>query len=291
MQMTSRITITGQGWEWVENGSISCHHRAGQLWDQIMESRHEMVNLQLLFEDIVGIYHDPRQPDRFTWIAGVKTKRHFCPHRLLQLCFRLSNIEFMLSGAIRLPVAASVIFLVAYALLLLPSAACQDKTMNKTANEQLFTAAQENNIVKMKLALKNGAYINARTETGQTVLHFIQDPHLAKFIIEKGANVNLKDYDFEMTPIYFHSVVIAQLLHKAGADVNARAKKGITPLMWYTYSNYIDGIKFLIANGAHVNIVNAEGSTALDIAIRFEHRESTGYLRSVGAKTATELGK
>ena len=103
--------------------------------------------------------------------------------------------------------------------------------------------------------------MNARTETGQTVLHFVQDPRLAKFLIENGADVNARDYDFEMTPIYFHKVAIAKLLHKAGADVNARAKKGITPLMWYTYSNYVDGLKFLIANGAQINIVNGEGST------------------------------
>ena len=197
----------------------------------------------------------------------------------------------MFSGAIRLTISVLSIFLILYAILLLPPASGQAKTGNKTANEQLFTAAQENNIVKLKLALKNGANINARTETGQTVLHFVQDPRLAKFLIEKGADVNARDNDFEMTPIYFHKVAIAKLLHKAGADVNVRAKKSITPLMWYTYSNYVDGLKFLIANGAQINIVNGEGSTALDIALRFEHRESAAYLRSAGAKTVVELSK
>lgn len=197
----------------------------------------------------------------------------------------------MFSGAIRLTISVLSVFLILYAALLLPPAAGQDKTGHKTADEQLFIAGQENDIVKMKLALKNGADINARTEAGQTVLHFVQDQDLAKFLIQKGADVNLKDYDFEMTPIYFQRVAVAKLLHKAGADVNVRAKKGITPLMWYTYSNYVEGLKFLIANGAHVNVVNAEGSTALDIAIRFQHRESVAYLRSAGAKTAEELSK
>ena len=194
-------------------------------------------------------------------------------------------------AAIRLAISILIIFLAAYALVSVPPAAGRDADGTRAANEQLFTAVQENDIAKMKLALKSGADVNARTETGQTALHFVQDPDLAKFLIEKGADVNARDHDFDMTPIYFHRVAIAKLLRKAGADVNVRAKKNITPLMWYTYSNYVEGLKFLVANGALVNIVNAEGSTALDIAVRFEHRESAAYLRSAGAKTAAELGK
>ncbi len=197
----------------------------------------------------------------------------------------------MLSRTIRIPVFVFIILLAAHTLFLPSPAAGRNTTTNKSAKEQLFIAVQKNDMGKVKLALKNGANINARTETGQTVLHLVQDAQLAKFLIEKGAGVNARDYDFDMTPIYFQKVEIAKLLHKAGADVNARAKKGITPLMWYTYSNYVDGLTFLVANGAHVNIVNTEGSTALDIAERFGHRESAAYLRSAGAKTAAELGK
>lgn len=170
-----------------------------------------------------------------------------------------------------------------------PSYANPENAENTEANNQLIRAAQENNLQKMKEALKKGADINTRTESGQTVLHFVKNPVLAKFIIEKGADVNRKDYDFEMTPIYFHEVAIARLLYKAGADIHIKAKKGITPLMWYTYSNYLDGVKFLITNGAHINTINGEGSTAMDIALRFEYAELARYLKSVGAKTAAEL--
>ena len=182
-------------------------------------------------------------------------------------------------------------FVLVSAILVLPSFANPDKAENKEANNQMIMAAQKNDLQEMKEALKNGADVNTRTESGQTVLHFVQDSALAKLIIEKGANVNLKEHDFEMTPIYFHEIAIAQLLYKAGADINARAKKGITPLMWYTYSNYLDGIKFLIIKGAHINAVNGEDSTALDIAVRFEYAELAQYLKSVGAKTAAELIK
>lgn len=169
------------------------------------------------------------------------------------------------------------------------AAASPGKTENQASNEQLLSAARENDIQKVKRALERGANVNARTESGETVLHFVQDQGLAKLMIEKGADVNLRENDFKMTPIFFQKVAIAQFLYKAGGDINIRAVKGITPLMWYTYSNYLDGVKFLIINGAQVNSVNSEDSTALDIAIRFGHRELAEYLKSAGGKTAAEL--
>jgi len=180
-----------------------------------------------------------------------------------------------------------MIFLVSY-ILTPPATASQDRTRNKGNNELLFSAVRENNLQKVKLALKKGADVNARTEFGETVLHFVQDPDLAKLIIEKGADVHVRENSFKMTPIFFQSITIARLLHKAGADINIKAEKGITPLMWYTYSNYLDGVKFLVTNGADVNSVNSEGSTALDIAIRFDHRKLAEYLKTMGAKTAAK---
>jgi len=180
-----------------------------------------------------------------------------------------------------------IVFVVSH--ILTPSAtASPDKTKNKANNELLFSAVRENNLRKVKLAFKKGADINARTEFGETVLHFVQDSDIAKLIIEKGADVHIRENSFKMTPIFFQSVAIARLLHKAGADINIKAEKGITPLMWYTYSNYLEGVKFLVTNGAHLNSVNSEGSTALDIASRFDHRELTEYLKTMGAKTATQ---
>lgn len=156
-------------------------------------------------------------------------------------------------------------------------------------NNQLILAAQENDLQKAGQALENGADVNARTESGQTALHLVRDPALAKFMIDKGADVNLKESDFQMAPLYFQEVAIAQLLCQAGADVNIKAEKGMTPLMWHTYNNYLEGVKFLVAHGAQVNIVNGEDSTALDIALRFGYAELVEYLKSAGAKTAEEL--
>ncbi len=190
-------------------------------------------------------------------------------------------------SALVLSIFLGVVFVVA--ILFLPSLVNPDKAENKTNDNQLIMAARKNDVRKVKLALKNGAHVNARTESGQTVLHFVRDPALAKFMIDKGADVNLKENDFEMTPLYFQEVAIAQLLCKAGADINSKAQKGITPLMWHTYNNYLAGVKFLVAQGAQVNIVNGEDSTALDIALRFGYAELAEYLKSVGAKTAEEL--
>jgi ankyrin repeat protein len=54
--------------------------------------------------------------------------------------------------------------------------------------------------------------------------------------------------------------------------------------LWYAYSNNIEGSQFLFSKGVDVNAVNDEGSTALDIAERFNNQPMAQYLKSVGGK-------
>ena len=42
------------------------------------------------------------------------------------------------------------------------------------------------------------------------------------------------------------NIDLSDVLIKAGADIHHRSKKGNTPLMFYSYSGYTEGIKYLI---------------------------------------------
>jgi len=150
--------------------------------------------------------------------------------------------------------------------------------------DQFLDAVQRGSFEIVKIALVQGMDINVQNETAESALHLVKDVALAKYLIARGANVNLPDRQFGMTPLFFQEVAVARLLVAAGASVNAVSRKGNTPIIWYAYSNYLEGIKYLVSAGADINAVNHDGKTVLDVAEGFGGPEVIEYLRSVGAE-------
>jgi ankyrin repeat protein len=85
------------------------------------------------------------------------------------------------------------------------------------------------------------------------------------------------------------ATVVRYLLDE-GADVNARAKLGGTPLMEAAYWGYLKVIKELLFRGAEINAIGNEG-TALDIALGRDNAAAVELLRHYGGKRACEIGK
>ncbi|MBN1547106.1 MAG: ankyrin repeat domain-containing protein [Syntrophaceae bacterium] len=150
--------------------------------------------------------------------------------------------------------------------------------------EQFLDAVRNGSFEEVKAALAQGIDINVQNEFGESALHLVKKASLAQYLIEHGAAVNLTESQYGMTPIFFQEVPIARLLVAAGANVNARSNKGNTPLIWFAYSNYLEGIKYLISVGADLQAANADGKTALDVAEGFAEPELVEYLRTHGAK-------
>lgn len=141
-------------------------------------------------------------------------------------------------------------------------------------------AVRKGDLAEVKNKLKTGADIRAKDEFGQSALHVVKDVRVAQFLLSQGADVNLRDKDFLMTPLFSKEVPIAKLLVAAGADVNARSNKGNTPLIWYSYSSYLDGIKYLLSAGADINARNDDGQNALDVAEHFADKRTVEFLRA-----------
>ena len=76
----------------------------------------------------------------------------------------------------------------------------------------------------------------------------------------------------------------AELLIEKGADVNAKAGFGSTPLHDAAFSDLKEVTELLIANGADVNAKAEEGWTPLHDAARGGHKEIADLLRKHGAK-------
>jgi ankyrin repeat protein len=151
--------------------------------------------------------------------------------------------------------------------------------------EKMFKALYINDLKIVKQQLEKGADVNAKDETGQTPLHITQDKEIAETLILKGADVNAVDGD-GMTPIFNKEMDVLKTLIQSGADIHFKCNgHGNTPLIWYSYSGYLEGVQYLVSLGADVNSKNTDGDTARDIAEKFAHFELLNYLISIGSKS------
>ena len=76
---------------------------------------------------------------------------------------------------------------------------------------------------------------------------------------------------------------IGQLLVAHGANVNAQAASGATPLFWAVMRDQKDDVKFLLDHGANPNLADAYGDTILDCAVHMGFQSLVEILVDKGA--------
>jgi hypothetical protein len=105
---------------------------------------------------------------------------------------------------------------------------------------------------------------------------------VAKKLLEKGADVNVKDATGRTPLFYAQNAEIAELLIKNGADVNAKSKNGETPIFDAIGSRRFEVVKLLIDYGADLKVEEkATNKTPLKVSIlmRGENHEITKLIR------------
>jgi len=105
--------------------------------------------------------------------------------------------------------------------------------------QNIFTAAQTNDIPGIKFLLANGAHVNARDAKGETPL---------------------------IVAVQSGQLRAAKLLLELDADINLQDKAGNTALITAVNAGNTQLVKALLARGADINIIDKNKKNAMDYA-------------------------
>ena len=112
--------------------------------------------------------------------------------------------------------------------------------------------------------------------------------------IEANPEKAIKDFDKEGNTLLHKAaeggkIEVVKYLVSKGADVNAKAGNGVTPLhSAVLYNENTDVIKYLVSKGANINAKNVDGRTPLCIAITIGHTGCIFDLIGEGASVNAE---
>ena len=140
-------------------------------------------------------------------------------------------------------------------------------------NQRFFSSVRSGNISEMKKMLLQGADIDFIQDKRSALVFAAEagDEKVVKFLMEKGAKIDLKNNDGEsalMRAIYYNNVEVVEQLLEHGAQPNQTNKEGMTALV-YACSNFLNKttkrkqmsiVKLLLKHGAQINF---DGQSAL----------------------------
>lgn len=140
--------------------------------------------------------------------------------------------------------------------------------------QTISEALKAKDTVQALKLIRGGADVNAKNAQGATLLlescHFPDIP-TASFLLRHGARADEPRSPKGRTALmvacaYWCGLDMVKLLVEHGADVNAAAQDGSTPLMLAAMNEKQDVVDYLLKHGAKAKATDAKGKTALDYA-------------------------
>lgn len=147
----------------------------------------------------------------------------------------------------------------------------------KEKNKQLIQFIKQNNILKTKELIKQGAnlhilnkkelYLYSREEN--TALHLAAQfagTLLVKLFLDLGINPNIRNR-YNDTALHFaayeNNIGAIKTLISSGANIEASNIEGTTPLMWAAINGRKLACNILVEHGANINNTDFQGNTAM----------------------------
>lgn len=165
-------------------------------------------------------------------------------------------------------------------------------------SSELHYAVSVNNISAVKILLEKGADVNAKDYVGFTPLHNAitfneHNLEVVKILLEYGAELEAID-QYGSTPLYraalSNNFDIVKTLLENGADANGQGPNGNHPLNVAVNNNDIDTVKILIEYGAEVNTTNEFGEKLLNQAALSNNIDMANILIENGADVNAKDG-
>jgi ankyrin repeat protein len=186
---------------------------------------------------------------------------------------------------------------------MLIEAGADPKAKDAFGSHALIAAAQRGNVDGLRLLLERGAEAAVPDGGGTSALHRAVSSGIlegVRFLLARGADVNLGTTFsgkvrhgeialVNLTPLMlaapFGTPEMIRVLLNAGARVNDKDKRGMTPLMFAASSETQDAevIKMLLAAGADTKVKTTVGETAMDWALKFKNPAVMAELKKAGA--------
>ena len=154
---------------------------------------------------------------------------------------------------------------------------------DKYGNTALMFAAESGKVEAVNALINAGAYINARSISGITVLMYATKAEIVNALLNAGADVNAKDYYGRTALMFVRNAETVNALLNAEADVNAQDNRGNTALMDAAWYASYETVNALINAGANINAQAYNGKTALIYAANLGFAETVNILLNEGA--------
>lgn len=158
--------------------------------------------------------------------------------------------------------------------------------------EAFFNAVRTNDIDAVKLFLAGGMSPNGvNRQTGETpmtvAIEYGQLP-MVNFLITHGADLIFTDSQgntfVDLALKKGHTQILKTLMDQLKLDSNSRDEQGRTLLERAVAFGNIASVKFLIEQGADVNVQNGEGKTLLDRVLEADNQQMAAVLADAGAR-------
>jgi hypothetical protein len=158
-------------------------------------------------------------------------------------------------------------------------------------NPELVSGATRGSIPRVEYLLDLGVDINGpydwRGATALSMAAYKSNPEMVSFLLEKGANPNVKDSDGE-TPLIIaaekNQSAIINLLVAKGAKLNWQNERGFTALRQAVQFNRMEAARVLIDSGADLNLKDNQGETPMAAADKLGYSDLELLLEQKGAK-------